>query len=314
VAWWPATPAVREAGALRLAPAGTAAAGEPMALRTPSRVEDALDGADAVVVDVPADRLLPFMSEIAAALPRNVVVHLQSHGYWPAARVARQAWAHQQVWADSSAPTHAATFDGESVTIQARRLGLRFSSHHGHALPVLSRLYRSAEAADCALETGLESINLMVHPGATVANLAALDRTAAAGRGFSFYDQGNTETAERLALALDAERGSVCRAYGVRHRGLVQTVQALYGGGGTTPRQAIADCPFYQQLGELPALAPAQWARIDLPYALIPVVRLGHARGLALPVHEGVIAVLSTAFAMDPWPSALTLDDLGVLP
>ncbi|MEN9630600.1 MAG: hypothetical protein RJA10_3828, partial [Pseudomonadota bacterium] len=295
VAWWPAPPAVRETGVLHVVASDAPAGGQAVTLRAPPRAEDAVDGAEAIVVDVPADCVLSFMSQLAPALPRAAVVHLQSHGYWPASRVAAQPWAAQQVWADSSAPTHAASFDGHSVCIQVRRRGLRFSSHRGHALPLLNSLYGSAQAADCPLETGLEGINLMVHPGATLANLAALDAAAAAGRGFSFYEHGNTESAERLALTLDAERGAVCRAHGVRHRTLVQTLQSLYGAQGTTPRQAIADCPFYRQLGELPARAPAQWARIDLPYALIPVVRLARARGLAVPVHEGVIAVLAAA-------------------
>ena len=79
-------------------------------------------------------------------------------------------------------------------------------------------------------------------------------------------------------------------------------------------RDAIASCPFYASLGPLPNGAPRGWAKVDLPYTLIPLVKLAEARGMAVPLHRGVIAALSAAFGFEPWDEAPTLDDLGVTP
>jgi opine dehydrogenase len=281
-------------------------------VRAASSAEDAVAGAEAVIADVPPPDLPATVGPLVLRMRGGAVLHPQSHGYWPALRLSRRA-AHV-VLTDSSAPTHAGALEGATLIPHARRRGLRFSAIGGDPMPVLDRLYPGAERAASALETGLEGINLMVHPGATVGNLGALDRAAAAGAGFAFYGEGNTDAAARLAEALDEERGAVCRAHGVRHRTLPATLAALYGATGRTVREAVASCPFYAALGPLPARAPEGWARVDLPFALVPLVRLAEARGIAVPVHRGVVAVLSAAFGLDPWPAAPTLDDLGVTP
>ena len=89
---------------------------------------------------------------------------------------------------------------------------------------------------------------------------------------------------------------------------------ALYGAHGSTLREAIANCAFYAGLGALPAGAPAGWARTDLPHALVPLLRLAEARAVEVPLHRAVLAVLGTAFDLDPSAGAPTLHDLGVKP
>ena len=316
VAWWPAPAEVAARGGLEVRQGQLLDAGRdgfaPVA--APGSAAAALAGAQAVVVDIPASELLPQVSAIADLLPAGVLVHAQSHGYWPAARLGAALPGRGIVFVDSSAPTHAAAYAEGVVTAHARRRGLRFAFVGGAAIATLRLLYPGAQAADNALETGLESINLMVHPGATLANLAAFDRAAEAGTGFAFYGAGNTESAARLADALDAERCAVCAAWGVRQRSLRDTLAGLYGAHGSTLREAIAGCAFYAGLGALPARAPEGWARTDLQYALAPLVRLAEARAVALPLHRAVLGVLATVFDLDPWAGAPTLNDLGVNP
>ncbi|MFN0162585.1 MAG: NAD/NADP octopine/nopaline dehydrogenase family protein [Burkholderiales bacterium] len=316
VAWWPAPTEVTARGGLEVREGHLLDAGRNgfAPVRPAGSPAAALAGADAAVIDIPAADLLPQVSAFADALPAGALVHLQSHGYWPASRLGAAMPGRGVVFADSSAPTHAAAYAEGTVTAHARRRGLRFACVGGQAIATLEKLYPGAQAADNALETGLESINLMIHPGATLANLAALDRAATAGAGFAFYGEGNTESAACLAEALDAERAAVCAAWGVRWRSLRDTIGALYGARGNTLREAISDCPFYAGLGALPARAPAGWARTDLPFALAPLVRLAGARSVAVPLHRAVLTVLGTVFDLDPWAYAPTLNDLGVKP
>ena len=125
------------------------------------------------------------MGRLGESLPTGALVHVQSHGYWPAARLGTAFPGRGIVFADSSAPTHAAAYAEGVVTALARRRGLRFACVGGAALATLRLLY----------------------PGATLANLAAFDRAAEAGTGFAFYGEGNTETAARLAAASTRRRG-----------------------------------------------------------------------------------------------------------
>lgn len=313
VAWWPAPPEVKAAGSIEVRRGDLldAARDGAAAIATPDSVATLLRDADAVIVDIPADQLIDGVSQVAQHLCPGVLVHVQSHGYWPASRLAQIMGGRGLVFSDSSAPTHAGAFAAGVLTAHARRRQLRFSSIGGNALPALEVLYPGAEMADHPLETGLEGLNMRVHPGATIANLGALDRAAASGEGFGFYAEGNTESAVRLAQALDTERGAVCRAWSVRHRTLNQTLADIYGARGSTLRELISDCAFYASLGMLPAGAPAQWARNDLPYGLIPLIRLAEARKVPVPMHRAAVAVLSVALGIDPWAQALTLPDIG---
>lgn len=316
VAWWPASEAVRACGGLQVINGALLEGGQDgfAPLRTPATAAEALVGVGAVVTDVAARTLLLDVEAIAHLVPAGTLVHAQSHGYWPAARLC-SAFRHRGwVFTDSSGPTHAAALRGAVLEVHARRRNLRFSSIGGDALPGLQTLYGAAEPAGSPLETGLESLNLMVHPGATIANLAALDRAAAGQIGFGFYTEGNTASAARLAEALDAERELVCRAWGVRYRSLRESLAVIYGATGETLQQAIANCPFYAGLGALPAVAPRRWAETDLPFAVVPLIRLAEARGVAVPMHRAAVAVLAAAFELNPFHEAPTLRNLGVFP
>lgn len=314
VSWWPAPSAVKTTGHIVVRQGELLDAGRDGDARvaTPDSAAALLNDADVVIVDIPSNELLGRMSPVARHLRAGTLVHVQSHGYWPAARLEHALGGRGLMFTDSSAPTHAGAFDNGVVTAHARRRGLRFSAIGGEALPLLRSLYPGAELAANSLETGLEGLNLMVHPAATIANLGALDRAAAAGTGFGFYAEGNTDSAARMAEVLDAERGAVCRAWDVRHRTLRQTLQEVYGARGDTLRQLIAGCPFYAALGALPSGAPAAWASNDLPYALVPLIRLAEARNVLVPMHRAAVTVLSHGLGIDPWPQAPTLDDIGV--
>ena len=313
VAWWPAPPGVRQTGCIELRQGDLLDAGRNGNARvtTPDSAATLLRDADAVVVDIPVDKLLEGLSEVAQHLRPGALVHVQSHGYWPASRLAYALGGRGVVFADSSAPTHAGAFDQGVVTAHARRRKLRFSSVGGDAMPALRVLYPGAEPAANALETGLEGLNMMVHPGATIANLGALDRAAESGCGFGFYTEGNTESAARIAEALDTERGAVCRAWGIRHRTLHETLREVYGARGDTVRELIADCPFYASLGNLPSGAPAGWARNDLPYALVPLIRLAEARNVMVPMHRAAVTLLSHGLGIEPWAQAPSLIEIG---
>jgi opine dehydrogenase len=316
VAWWPAPSAVRQTGRIevRRGELLDAARSGYARVLTPENAADLLRHADAVIVDIPMDKLLPELAQVVGHLAPGALVHVQSHGYWPASRLAHAFGGRGLIFSDSSAPTHAGSLDQGALTVHVRRQRLRFSSIGGDALPRLQRLYPGAELAENPLETGLEGLNLRIHPGATMANLGALDRAVISASGFGFYAEGNTPSAARIAEVLDAERGAVCQAWGIRYRRLQETLREVYGARGSTLCELIADCPFYASLGALPATAPAGWARGDLTYALVPVISLAQARKVPVPMHEAAVTTLSCAFDIDPWSQAPTLTEIGAIP
>jgi opine dehydrogenase len=217
---------------------------------------------------------------------------------------------------ESTTPLMAAGFRDGVVEPHVLRRRIDIATFPGDrvrdALRVLHALYPELQAAESPLQTGLESMNLLVHPGLALANLGGFDRAEAEGRGFSFYTEGNTRHAGLLTEALDAERRAVCRAYGLREASVLDRLRALYGARGATFQEAVADCGFFQRLGELPAGVWRRWLSVDVPFAVVPCVRLAEAAGVPAPLHRAVADVFGALLGIDPWKQGLTLERLGL--
>ncbi len=265
----------------------------------------ALEGAGLVFLDSPQPALEARVAEIAPLLARDALLHIQAHGYWTALRAASalaRAGRSDVTVTDAAAPSIAATPSGNLVVVDAARRGLEVGAVGPARAEAVARLFPAlpgVTAAVDALQTGLEGINLMVHPAIALLNVGAFDRAEAAGRPFAYYAEGATHHAGLLADALDAERGAVCRAYGIRHRTLPQALHAYYGARGATAAEAVADCAFYNALTSLPADSWRRWLAVDVPYAIVPLVRLGAARRVPTPLHEALAAVFSALFGRD---------------
>jgi opine dehydrogenase len=280
---------------------------------------DALRGVDLVVVDIPPALLLERLRPYLTALTGAGAVHVNSHGYWPALRLAhamRGAGLSGFCVTDAGAPTHAAALDGNRLTPHARRTGLRVAAapmeRLAAALPLIRTLAPDATAASDPLETGLEGINLAVHPALSLANLGWFDRAAAAGEQVRFYHEGNVASAAAIAAALDAERLAIGAAWGVAPRTLPALLRDLYNARGDGAAEAIATCPFYAGLAPQDPALWRRWLAQDIPYALCPALALAAARGVAAPVMAGLAAVLDTV--LGGTSPGLDLDDMGIMP
>lgn len=279
----------------------------------------AVDGASLVVMDVAAAELESRFAELAPHLADGQVVHINTHGYWPALRVARQlrsAGKSGVTLTEGISPSAAGGRDGAVVTPHALRrnvlVGAFPAARSDAAMAQLRRIFHSLEPAEDVLQTNLSSMNFLIHPAMSLVNIGYFDRAEEAGDPISFYGTGNTASAARLAEALDAERPAVCEALAVPCRPLLDLVKLLYGGDGDDLRAAIADAPFYRDLPPLPADVWRAWMRIDLPLAQVPFVRLAEQLGVAVPLHRGFVDLMSAMIGLDAWACGLDLETLGL--
>jgi hypothetical protein len=164
--------------------------------------------------------------------------------------------------------------------------------------------------AEHTIATGLEGINLMIHPALALVNVGWFDRAAEAGERVRFYNEGNTGSAAALATALDVERGSICQAFGAAHRPLSAMLGALYGATGADARDAVTTTPFYRALTPQDPGLWRSWLAQDVPFALKPAAALARLAGLAAPLHVGLAAVFDALLGGTGAP--LTLTDLGL--
>ena len=281
---------------------------------------EALQDAEAVLIEVDMHRLEQAFGAMIPEFARGAVVHVQSHGYWPAARLTpllRKAGREDVLVTEAPAPTHAARCEGTVVTPKGLRTGIRIAtvpaSRASEALAVLKSLFPDFTAAASVLQTGLENLNLIVHPAMVLPNIGAMERAKSEATTFGFYQEGVVPAAGVLGDALDAERKRVCEAYGVEHTPMPKAIEQYYGFKSTTFYEAMRN-PVYKSF---PAFHPdiwREWESVDLPYAIVPCVQLAEQAGIAVALHRALAEILGVLLGVDPWtcgPSLAAMDLAG---
>lgn len=163
-----------------------------------------------------------------------------------------------------------------------------------HARPTLP-----PRAGDARLsqETGTITKTILV---------AQIAGSCRSGRGYT------RPTAGALAEALDAERGRVCAAYGVRHRTLPAAIDHFYGTSGSGVHEAILNCAAYQSFGPFPSRVWRDWEAVDVPFAIVPLVRLAEQAGIGAPLHRAVAEIFGALLGIRPWSCRPTLEDMAL--
>jgi len=279
---------------------------------------EALDGAEAVLIEVDMRQLEEKFGALMPEFARGAVVHVQSHGYWPAARLTpllRQAGRDDVLVTEAPAPTHAARIEGTVVTPKGLRQGIRIAtvpaSRSDDALAVLRPLFPDFATASSVLETGLENLNLIVHPAMVLPNVGAMERAKLEGRKFGFYQDGVVPAAGVLGDALDAERKRVCEAYGVEHTPMAKAIEQYYGYRSGSFYEAMQN-PVYKSFPPFQPDIWRAWASDDLPYAIVPCVQLAEQAGIAVPLHRAFAEILGVLLAVDPWRCGPSLADMDL--
>ncbi|HJQ61650.1 MAG TPA: NAD/NADP octopine/nopaline dehydrogenase family protein [Burkholderiales bacterium] len=279
---------------------------------------EALKDAEAVLIEVDMHQLEERFRAMIPEFARNAVVHVQSHGYWPAARLTpllRKAGREDVLVTEAPAPTHAARIDGTVVTPKGLRSGIRIAtvpaSRSDEALAVLRPLFPGLAAASSVLQTGLENLNLIVHPAMVLPNIGAMERAKQDGRKFGFYQEGVVPAAGVLGDALDAERKRVCEAYGVAHTPMARAIEQYYGFRSNTFYEAMQN-PVYKSFPPFQPDIWRAWSSDDLGYAVVPCVQLAEQAGIAVPLHRAVAEILGVLLGVDPWKCGPSLADMDL--
>ncbi|MGZ8198685.1 MAG: NAD/NADP octopine/nopaline dehydrogenase family protein [Burkholderiales bacterium] len=282
------------------------------------KIPEALRDAEVVLIECGMHQLEEKFRAMIRDLPRNAVVHVQSHGYWPAARLMpllAKAGREDVLVTEAAAPTHAARVNGSVVTAKGLRRGIEMTtvpaSRNDEALRRLQALFPHVRAASSVLQTGMENLNLIVHPPMILPNVGLMERAGLDGRRVTCYQECVVPSAGVLGDALDAERAVVCSAYGVKHTSMPAAIDQYYGTSGKNFYEAMQN-DVYKSFPDFPPTIWREWAGDDVPYAVVPLVLLAEQAGLKAPLHRACADILGTLLGTDPWNSGPTLADLDL--
>ncbi len=180
---------------------------------------------------------------------------------------------------------------------------------HGLVQP----LYPEIVAASSVLETGLSNMNAVFHPPGMLMNAGWIEHTEG---GFLFYHEGITEAVGGVVSALDAERVAIANGLEVPTRSFLETFHAA----GLTTDAALASGSVARACRESepnktlksPPSLDHRYVHEDVGYGLVPMAAFARLAGIACPVIDAHIDLLSAAAGIDYRANGLTLEMMGL--
>jgi opine dehydrogenase len=274
---------------------------------------EALAGADAALLAVPAYAYPALLPAIAATLPRDVPLILSPAASLAplvveAARAALGARA--PVGGLATTPLTARRLAPDRVRIATIRSVVDAAAVPAAAAPRIAALATALFGMDCppadsVLPLALANANPIIHAALALANVTRIERAEA-------WPQYGlmTEAACRLMEGLEAERAALAAALGVavvplatslaRANGLAEGRVAEMAAAIAASRGAV--------LG--PADMETRYVTEDVPFGLVVYLRLSAGAGVAMPLTEATVAVLEALWGRGLRDNPL-LDALG---
>jgi opine dehydrogenase len=200
-------------------------------------------------------------------------------------------------------PAEAAIYGTKTEVLAAALPAVRNRELLAEWQPLLPML----RPARSVLQTGLANLGAILHPVITLLNAERIR----AGHVFDFYTQGVTSAVAEMLSAADRERLRIARAYGIATPSLPEWIASAYGHRADTLERAVGGNPAYVGI-KAPTTLSHRYLLEDVPTGLIPLIELGLAAGLDLPILESLVARGRAALAPVRWQGERTLASLGL--
>jgi opine dehydrogenase len=175
-------------------------------------------------------------------------------------------------------------------------------------LKVIRKVFPQFVAATNVLETSLDNIGAIFHPGITLLNAARIEDEHT---DFEFYIEGVTPSVARVLESLDNERVALGEALGVHLHTARQWLYLAYDSPGRTMYEAIEATPGYRGVKAPPTLVH-RYLLEDVPMSLVPMSSLGDLLDVPTPTIDSMIQLACVLNGTDYWKEGRTVDKLGL--
>jgi len=305
-----------ERGGVEITPDSETTSGKtgfaPLAVAT-TDASVAVAGADVIMITAPAMYHDVFMDALLPHLGAGQIV-LFNTGYWGCLRQATRLSDSlpDVTLAESNIMPYICQLQGDAVQIGRYKRSFTLATFPGERIDAVydavRHLYDQYEPVPSVLDSNIAAAgNPPIH--VTLAIPVAgyyFDRYG----GGKFY-QDATIPGARLVTAHDAERERLSRALGCdTFESQFDFDKRAYGYSGRDIAEALRASPHADWFATAAYLE--QVISEDIVYAYVPMVRLGAALGVELPVTRGMVDVMGAMLERDYWSKGLQLSDLGL--
>jgi opine dehydrogenase len=285
-------------------------------------LDEAVKGADLIMIVAPALSHRPYASLLAPMLRDGQRVLLnpgRTGGALEFARtLTRFACSANIVLGETQTFIYAAERRGPNrVEILKEKFRMRAgalpASDNDALMEYVRDLYPQIEPAQNVLETSLNNVAPIVHPGTVMLNTQVIERTAA-GEDLKFYKHQVTRTIATLVMdKIDQEKQAVARALGLREVwSLLDWYRESYHVVGEDIYDALMRNPYYEGFSAPSHFLAQNHILDDVPNSLVPIASLGRAVGVPTPTIDSMIHLASAMCGIDWWEEGRTVASLGL--
>jgi opine dehydrogenase len=275
----------------------------------------ALRGAEVVMVVIPAYGQEEYMREIIAhGEPGQIVVfNPGKFGALAFRKMLRDAGRENDfIIGETASLIYAAKprrFD--RMNIKAVKSELMFaalpSTDTRRALAVLKHVFPQFTEGDNIMATSVDDTSLVLHTVSTLMNTSRIELMGPYRN--AHYDV--TPSVGRAMESLDAERMSLCRAFGNYAVPFVLTLRFRYDAIGENLYEALKQVPAYR-IQMSPDSLKHRYVTEEVPYGLVPVTEIARVAGIPTPGMDAIVHLASIANGIDYRTEGRTLAKLGL--
>ncbi len=281
------------------------------------KMDEALDGADVIMVVIPSSGHRDIAVAAAPYLQDGQIVLLhpgRTLGAIEFAEVLRQqgcithpiiAEAETFIFASrTEGPSHARIFRiKESVPLAALP-----SIQNRKVLEAVHTAYPQYIDGGNVLKTGLNNMGAIFHPALALLNSGWIEATHG---DFEFYIDGVTPSVAHVLEVLDRERCTVASSLGIRARTGLEWLEMAYNARGENLHEAIHNQSGYYGIKAPPTLNH-RYIFEEIPMSLVPIASLADRYGVSVRGIDAIIRLACFIHSTDYWRKGRTLDKLGI--
>lgn len=180
-------------------------------------------------------------------------------------------------------------------------------------MDIVRDLYPQIEPAQNVLETSLNNVAPVVHPGTVMLNTEIVERTAA-GEDLRFYTHVVNQTIASLVMEkIDQEKMTIARAIGIKEVwSLLDWYRESYRVVGDGIYDTIQRNEYYKGFTAPTHFLAQNHVLDDVPNSLVPIASFGRAVGVPTPTIDSLIDLASAMCGIDWWGEGRTVERLGL--
>ena len=296
---------------------GVGHTGEARLADVTTDIAAAVDGADLILLAVPAYAHRPFAEACAPhseGRPGNRAWCRARSARWSSPRYSKRWAIVNKSFSPKSTllPTSAARTGPAAAhiwgVVPRLGLGVRPANLTAQVHNMLSPLFPDLTTYRSVLECGFSSMNPIMHPAGILMNAGRIEYSKG---DFYFYKEGVTPGVARVILQVDRERLAIADALGLE---ILPVADAFHQAGFGPAGDLQTTITGSEMLTQLPAPGSldTRWLLEDAPYGLVSWASIAEQLAIPTPTMRAVISLCSTLTGQDAWATGRRAVHLGL--